>query len=392
MIPILFPYDTPVTSSWTSNGLGVLIDPIDCTVTEERNGPFSLKMTYPVGGHLYDKLSTWNIIAATSAEGSDIQAFRITNVSKPLNKRITVEANHISDDLNGIPVYWGASKTGIKAALKALKDGSMVANPFIFKTDITSSAVMDEFKGPVACKTYIAGTTGSILDVFGGEIEWDNNVVTFWKARGHDSGNEITYGVNMLDLNLRESNDNAYSGVVPFYSASDKGGDYIYFINDNDNAKRVLSKAKGAYALTRVKPLDLTSAINKKKLPKVTAQYSASSSSDYKQQMATRKAKIVSYLRSLGQKELDKLTGYPTLTTTAEFVDLSKSIEYEDMIGWNPVHLCDTVTVNYAPYGLSTKLKINKTVWNVLMDRYDSVTVGEKKRTMSEAIKKLKNQ
>lgn len=385
MIPILFSYDTPVTSSWTSNGLGILTDAIDCTVTEERNGSFSLKMTYPVGGHLYDKLSTWNIIAATSAEGSDIQAFRINSVSKPLNKRITIEAKHISDDLNGIPVYWGASKTGIKAALKALKDGSMVANPFTFKTNMTSSAVMDEFKGPVACKTYIAGTTGSILDVFGGEIEWNNSTVTFWKARGYDSGNEITYGVNMLDLNLKESNDNAYSGVVPFYSASDKNGDYIYFIDDNNNARRVLSKAKGAYALTRVKPLDLTATINKKKLPKVSPTPTTA-------EQTARKKKIVSYLKSLGQKELDKLTGYPTLTTTAEFVDLSKSIEYEDMIGWNPVHLCDTVTINYAPYGLSTKLKINKTVWNVLMDRYDSVTVGEKKRTMSEAIKKLKSQ
>ncbi|MBR3203866.1 MAG: hypothetical protein IKF60_09790, partial [Solobacterium sp.] len=39
-------------------------------------------------------------------------------------------------------------------------------------------------------------------------------------------------------------------------------------------------------------------------------------------------------------------------------------------------NLCDTVKVVFPALNVSTKAKVVKTVWNVLLDRYDSITIG----------------
>ena len=59
--PILYQSDE---RSFETMGLGALSDVISCIVTEERNGPFELEMSYPVGGDKYDLLAVDRIILA----------------------------------------------------------------------------------------------------------------------------------------------------------------------------------------------------------------------------------------------------------------------------------------------------------------------------------------
>lgn len=48
--------------SFDNNGLGPLSDATSCTVTEERNGAYELKMVYPSSGPLFSELTDDRII------------------------------------------------------------------------------------------------------------------------------------------------------------------------------------------------------------------------------------------------------------------------------------------------------------------------------------------
>ena len=57
--------------------LGVLEHCINCTVEEERNGAFTLTLTYPITDELHHQLIYDNIIIAKANDEYDNQQFRI---------------------------------------------------------------------------------------------------------------------------------------------------------------------------------------------------------------------------------------------------------------------------------------------------------------------------
>ena len=61
MIPVLYKSNEV---DFNHNGLGLLSETIECTVTEERNGLFELFLEYPVSGRLYEEIKDFVIIKA----------------------------------------------------------------------------------------------------------------------------------------------------------------------------------------------------------------------------------------------------------------------------------------------------------------------------------------
>ena len=97
MIPILF---APSATSFTTNGIGRLSDAPTGKVIEELNGEFELEMTYPMSGVHYSDIGIRKIIVVKPSANTTLQAFRIYQITKPINGRITVYAQHISYDLS----------------------------------------------------------------------------------------------------------------------------------------------------------------------------------------------------------------------------------------------------------------------------------------------------
>ena len=131
MIPKLF---SATATRFTSNGLGRLSDAVECTVTEERNGPYELFMRYPITGKHYADISISKIIYAVPADGKSGQPFRIYRIEKPLNGIVSIYAEHISYQLNHIPVM-PFTATSCAAALTQMVSHSAQANPFTVWTD-----------------------------------------------------------------------------------------------------------------------------------------------------------------------------------------------------------------------------------------------------------------
>ena len=116
MIPIL--YESNETE-FKSQGLGSLADAISCIVTEERNGIYELEMEYPQTGLRFADIVAGNIICAIPSPYRTMQPFRIYKVTKPLGGNVMVYANHISYDLNKIPVKPFSAGTAAEAMTKA---------------------------------------------------------------------------------------------------------------------------------------------------------------------------------------------------------------------------------------------------------------------------------
>ena len=340
MIPILY---SPTTTSFTTGGIGKLIDAGSCIVTEERNGSYELEMTYPITGHLYDEIKQRSIIFAKPSPAQSEQPFRVYRITKPLNKVVTIYAAHISYDLSGIPVKNFTSQS-VQAALTALTTSSVISNPFTFWSDKTNSGVM-EIETPMPCRTILS----NILDVYGGEYEFDKYTVKLHSQRGFDNGVSIKYGKNLTDLEQDENCSNVYTGVLPYWTG-----------NETTVSGSVVN-APGTYDFTRILPVDFTSDFEEQ--PSMTQLNNAATN----------------YISANN-------IGIPEVNLTVSFVHLNQTEEYKNLGIFERVELGDSIKVEFAAMGVSSTARCVKTVYNTLLERYDNVELGEVKKGLADTI------
>ena len=345
--PILYPQ---TETKFQDNGMGVLSDAVSCTVTEERNGAFELEMQYPVSEIHYKDITLRSLILAKPNPTADPQPFRVYRISKPMQGTVAVFAEHISYDLSGIPV--SPFEAGSAAETMArLKSSSAVANSFTFWTDKNTTAVM-RVSAPSSLRSLLGGREGSVLDVYGGEYAFDRYTVRLYNQRGENRGVSIRYGKNLTDLEQEENCANVYTGVYPYYI-------------DGEGALTQLPEkivnAPGTYPFTRILPLDQSQYFDEPPTPS---------------QMRTA---AQSYIR-------DNKIGTPKVSLSVSFVQLEQTEEYKHLAGLEQVSLCDEVNVEFPAMGVSTTAKCVKTIYDVLLDRYISVELGDARTNIADTI------
>jgi phage minor structural protein, N-terminal region len=346
MMPKL--YDSTETS-FTSNGIGALADCVSCTVEESMNGAFELEMEYPTSGIHFEKLALRKIITAKPDPVRDPQPFRIYEISRPLNGIVTVSAEHISYDLTGIPVSTFTAGN-ITAALSSLKSKSVVTNPFTFWTDKTTQATM-EVSEPASIRSLLGGSSGSILDVYGGEYEFDKYTVKLYNARGQNRGVSVRYGKNLTDIQQEENCANVYTGVYAYW----KGEDALV-----ETSPKVIA-ASGTYNFTRIKVLDLSSEFDSEPTP------------------AQLKSKAQTYMTANN-------IGVPKVSISVSFAQLEQSEEYKNIALLERVSLCDTVNVEFPELGVSTTAKCVKIVYDVLLNKIKTAELGDARTSLESTI------
>src|SRR5699024_4430342 len=78
--------------------------------------------------------------------------------------------------------------------------------------------------------------------------------------------------------------------------------------------------------------------------------------------------------------------GVPKVNLKVEFVDLAKTLDYKDTALSEEINLCDWVTIYFKKLDIERKAKIIKTKWDVLLDRYDELEIGEARASLSDSI------
>lgn len=337
-------------TQFNTNGLGALSDSISCEVTEERNGVYEMQMEYPITGIHYNDIQNRNIIFVKPTPYKDPQPFRIYRITKPLSGRVTIYAEHLSYDLSGIVVS-PFSAESLNGALNGLKSNSSTDNPFEFVTDKNTTGQFN-VSVPSSIRSLLGGNDGSILDVYGGEYEFNRWTVRLWNQRGQDNGVTIRYGKNLTNLEQDENISNVATGIYPYWADSE--GTVV------DLPEKIVN-APGTYNFTRIIPVDFSSDFEE---------------APSEQDLRTRAEKYVS----------DNRIGVPTVSISVEFQPLDQTEEYKDMALLERVNLCDTVTVEYPELGVSATAKCVKTVYDALKDRYVNIELGDAKTNIADTI------
>lgn len=359
MIPILF---SESSNTFTSNGIGRLSDVISCEVTEERNGQYELQMTYPSTGAHFDDIKLRAIIVAKPSAGTNNQPFRIYNISKPINGKVTINAQHISYDLSknvAMPFSVTASSSACNQALQGLLSNAVETCPFTFSTDVTTVAPYNQ-KAPASIRQRLGGVEGSILDQFRGEYEFDVYDVKFWKDRGETKNIPLRYGKNITDIKQEEEISNTITGIVPYWIDND--GENLVTLPE----EVVYSPNASSYPQKLTVPMDF--------------------SADYENQPteAQLRAHAQAYVNQSG-------IGVPKVSIDVSFVNLADTEEYKDILALQNVNLCDTIPVQFEPLGISTTAKIVKTEYDVLSEKYKKLTVGSLRSNLATAITEQNN-
>ena len=347
MKPVLF---ASTETQFMTQGIGALSDVVTCMVSEERNGGFELEMQYPVEGKHFSELSLDRFIYAKPDPFRDPQPFRIYNMSKPIGGIVTINAWHLSYDLRGIPVEPFTARSAADA-MNALGAKAVTQCPFSFWTDKPTSATMT-VAVPTSIRSLMGGREGSVLDVYGGEYEYDHYKVKLHSARGTNRGVSIRYGKNLIDLTQEENCSNVHTGVYPYWS--DIEGNLV-------TLPEKIVRAPGTHVQERILTLDLSGEWEERPTE------------------AQLRGRAESYVR-------ENNIGIPTVNLTVSFVPLDQTEEYKHLAILQRVNLCDTVNVEFPKLGVCATAKVVKTVYNVLTDRYESIDLGEARANIVDTI------
>lgn len=215
----LFPENA---STFTTLGIGVLRDALSGIVKEELNGSYEFEFTYPLGGQLFDQIKEKMIVVTKPNQVDSDQAFRIYEISRPINGIVTVSCEHISYDMSGFPIS-PVDASSLSDALSQIQNGIIgsVTSRFVFYTDKTSSIEWKTEK-PTSMRSILSGGDKTLQKVYGGEFKFDNFNVYLYSARGMNRGISVRYGKQMTDIMSTTNSSFLYSGVFPFYYSKTK--------------------------------------------------------------------------------------------------------------------------------------------------------------------------
>lgn len=261
-------------------------------------------------------------------------AISFGDILMPTIRKIVSAVQQFVDKLNSMDE--STRETIIKIGLLAASIG-----PLLIVLGKTISTVGTAMRGFRNC---LGGMAGSVLDVFGGEFEWDRYTVKFHKARGADHNVHIIYGKNLTDFKMEKSIENTITGVHP------------YWVDNETQAvmelpEKVVLQSKRSIPYQKITVLDCTSNFQEK--PSAAA------------------------LREYAQNYIDTtdLTE-PEIDIKIDFLQLWNTPGYEDIVEAERVSLCDTVHVFISKLGIEVSSKVTETEYDTLLERYNSITLS----------------
>lgn len=366
VIPVLYEKDR---KTFTDNGLGGLPHALSCLVTEEANtaGGYFLDMEYPVEGLHFNDLQEERIIYAAPAPGKAPQPFRISRITRE-GKTAQIHAPHVSNELQKLVSYGYVSVRSpvvgfnfFKNEAKRLLDLDI---PFSFSSDILKDAdITLEAEEPKSIADIVLGREGSILDAFGGEYGFNNWQIILHRQRGVDTGIEIRAGANIIGVRAETDDSTLVTAVLPYYKGSRDGQNvYVY-------GSICRSATAGNYQNLRCVPLD------------VSGSFSG---------LADGTLPTAAQVTAQGQAFINSASSSVLRTSfEVEYIPTPPALSGITPAPTRNLYLFDRASVVLPEYGVRAAAKVVKTVHNVLLDRYNSVTIGTIQRNAADTIAAL---
>lgn len=363
MRPILFNKNE---TAFDTYGLGEL-NVTKGTVTRERNGNYTLYSEISANDPMVATLEKEMKLKADAGLRTKNQTFEISRIVKDSSNIVKIYGQHISHKLEYMGLVNGRAFSGSAFTALAIWHNATIGDlRFDVWSDIqtTGKGVFDISKMENA-RQALGGVEGSILDIYGGEYEFDNMTVRLHKQLGRTAPTVLEYGRNILSAELDETIESAYTSVLPFatYTPDKPEGDTSDSQPDPVTVtlpeNYVDSKYKALYAHRRIKVVDF--------------------SSEFKSDSKSKDIPTPDKLRKIANDYMERNEiGKPKINIKIEYADLARTLDYADR-GWiEEVELCDIVPVYYPQIGLTDEtLKITTITYDFVNERNESVEFGD---------------
>ncbi|ADP69234.1 virion structural protein [Leuconostoc phage phiMH1] len=353
MTPILYEKDE---IDFTSQGLGSLVEIYDVDVEEQRNGLLQLTASYPVSGVRYADISVGRLILAKPNQRDDIHAFRIVSTELDISGyAVTIEADSITYDLtHNLVKHLVASGDG-QSFMTALKNAIVNPSVFSFYSDIaTSSTTSLNYVNPMEA---IMGTTGSFLQIWGGELKRENRRVAMFNRRGRDNVATFRLGKNISGLKYSVDISSLVTRIIPTKS-----------VQNDDQTTTTLEGT----------PVDSQYINNYEQIYTLPLEFT----DDTIKTVADLNAAAKGWFTQSANTGRDK----PTVTIDIDVLSLQDSADYQDKFkNLESVSLTDTVTVYVPEYGVNVTAIVNELHYDPILDRVTKMTVGTAKQSFADS-------
>ncbi|HEP1658299.1 TPA: phage tail protein [Streptococcus pyogenes] len=381
MIPVL--YEAKETRFRTF-GLGEIADAYEVKVTRERNGNYSLYIKYPLDGVFASVFKEEMKIKSDAGRRTKWQTFEINRVLRNSKDHIEIFARHISmrtQDIALKPFVNGAS-VGAESALGIWKENLVGDDTFDVKSDILTLGSFNWEVDKIGnARGALGGVVGSILDVYGGEYEFDNRTIILHKQMGRKAPTVLEYGRNIVSVEEERLLDGNYTSIYPFvrYTPQPKPQEEASgkpHVSEHEQPEEQLvtlpefildGQYLELYAQRRIQMVDLSSHFNDDK---------------------NKKEPTVEEIRKLAQKYLkDNNVGAPKVSIEVDYIDLSQTLDYQDFKVMEEVELCDIVPLYYPKFGITTETeKVVEIVYDVYTDSNHTIKLGTIGQSISKSL------
>lgn len=353
-------------TDFSHNGLGLLTGTISAVATEELNGMFELNVEYDSEGFLADVIDEEMIIKAKANDKQDEQLFRIYSITKNHeNDNYIIDAQHITYDLANDFVEeliaTDATKRQVMEDILARsvgdsKDKFTMTSP----NNSTRSSTSLYRTNPLQM---VAGMEGSVLQIWGGQIERDNYRLVLHDRRGSDDGVLVTYKKNLTGLEAKFDMSKVVTRIYPFKyveESDDEPEQLITIGSVNDGNDYIDSPLINSYSQVFYEPLDLS---DEESIETPQDLYDASKN-------------------FFNNESPDK----PTIEMEVEFEPLWETEEYKDVAALELVGMGDTVTTRHGKFDIDVEAIVNRIEYDSIARKNLAVDLGSVKANLTSSV------
>ena len=351
-------------TNFIHNGLGLLTGTISAVATEELNGMFELNMEYDSEGFLADVIQEEMIIKAKANDKQDEQLFRIYSITKNHeNDNLIIASQHITYDLgNNFVEKLEANNLTKKQVMELIGSSTAYPHPFdVTSTNTTTQSSTNLYRtNPLQM---IGGMEGSVLQIWGGQIERDNFNLIMHDRRGSDDGVLVIYKKNLTGLTAKFDISNLVTRIFPFV-----------FKEANDDEPEQLITVPGKY-------ID-SPHINDYEMPYILP---VDFSSEEDIETAEDLLNVASgWFVETGR---DK----PKVEMEVQFEHLWETEEYKNVAALELVGMGDTITVRHSKLKVDGTAIVNRIEYDVILEKNIAVDVGNVKAKFTDKVNDANN-
>lgn len=336
-----------------------------CEITEIINGELALDLEYPLQDTkgISKYIVRGNIITCPVKDNRPEQQFRIRKVEKTSSKVVVyAEAKLIADlKANRVRKMTIAGKTR-KQAIQYIFDNTLEKSSFVagnLDANTNTNVIINIEEG--SALEALIGKENSILSEYGGEFIINNNTMDIVDSRGSNNGFTIAYGKNISSIKETIDDTDLVTVLIPK-------------VGDMRLPEYCLESSKvNNYEKKYFKDVELKLKIWDGKGEK---------GSDEVTQAESYQIIRTACNKMFVEEKLDQIN----FNYSVDLVTLGKTEEYKEYAILESTSLGDLVEIKHKILNLDLSGRINKTIYNVLSDKYSKLEIGFAKQDIADII------